>query len=303
MSGSYGPADETESFATIRRAIELGVTMIDTADAYGKGHNEELVGRAIEGRRDQIVLATKFGRTYGAGGERGLCGRPDYVATACDASLARLRVETIDLYYLHRIDPAVPVEETVGAMAELVKAGKVRQLGLSEASAANIRRAAAVHPIAKLQSEYSLFSRDVEDNGVLATIRELGIGLVPFAAIGRGFLSATVRVNEFTGEDVRKHAPRFMGENFQKNLAIVERFQGLAREFGITPAQLALAWLLARGDDVTPLAGMKRRTHLEENVAAEKIALTPEQLAQVEAVVPKGVAVGARSGDPFTVSA
>ena len=300
MSGSYGPADDAESIATIQRAIELGVTLIDTADSYGQGHNEELVGRAIRGRRDRIVLASKFGRTFDAAGGRGLCGRPDYVRTACEGSLRRLGVDVIDLYYLHRVDPAVPIEETVGAMAELVRAGKVRYLGLSEASPENIRRAVRVHPIAALQSEYSLFTRDIEDNGVLATIRELGITLVPFAAIGRGLLSATIRVNSFEGDDVRKRAPRFLGENFSKNLQTVERFGSLARELGLTPAQLALAWLLTRGDDVIPLSGTKRRVHLEENVRAAEIALTPEQCARIESVVPKGVAAGARTSDPFT---
>lgn len=300
MSGSYGPADEAESIATIHRAIELGITMIDTADGYGQGHNEELVGRALRGRHDRIVLASKFGRTYGEAGSRGLCGRPDYARSACDASLRRLGVETLDLYYLHRVDPEVPIEETVGAMAELVRAGKVRRLGLSEADAGNIRRAVAVHPIAALQSEYSLFSRDIEANGVLTTIRELGIVLVPYGGLGRGFLSATVRANDFSGDDVRKRAPRFSGDNFAKNLAIVERFGALAREFSVTPAQLALAWLLAQGDDVKPLAGMKRRAHVEENVGAEKIVLTKDRLARIEETVPKGSASGARSADPFT---
>lgn len=303
MSGAYGFAEDGESVATIHRAIELGITLIDTADAYGKGHNEELVGGALRGLREKVILATKFGRTYGPDGTRGLCGRPDYVKTACDASLRRLGVDVIDLYYLHRIDPAVPVEETVGAMAELVRAGKVRHLGLSEANAQQIRRAVAVHPIAALQSEFSLFTRDLEDNGVLATIRELGIALVPFAAIGRGILSATVRVPQFGGEDVRKHAPRFQGENFEKNLATAERFGALAAEFGVTPAQLALAWVAAQGDDVIPLTGTKRVAHLEENVAAARITLTQEQLARIAAIVPKGSAAGARSVDPFTVVA
>jgi aryl-alcohol dehydrogenase-like predicted oxidoreductase len=300
MSGTYGPGDDAESIRTLDRALELGITFLDTADTYGEGHNESFVGAALRGRRDKVILATKFGRTR-SGSERGVDGRPEYVRSACDASLKRLGVDTIDLYYNHRIDKTVPIEETVGAMAELVAAGKVRHLGLSEAKPDNLRRANAVHPIVALQSEYSLFSRDVEDNGVLATARELGITLVPYSPLHRGFLSATVRATGFEIKDPRSRNPRFSDENFTKNLAMVDRFAALASEFGLSAAQLALAWIYAQGPDIVPIPGSKRVQHLEENVAALDVKLTPDQLARVEAIVPKGSAAGARSADPITI--
>jgi aryl-alcohol dehydrogenase-like predicted oxidoreductase len=302
MSGPYGVSDDAEALRTFDRALELGITFLDTADVYGNGHNEEFVGRALRGRRDRVVLATKFGRTFGGGGARGVDGRPEYVRSACDASLKRLGVETIDLYYQHRVDPSVPIEETVGAMAELQAAGKIRHLGLSEADAANVRRAAAVHPIAALESEYSLFSRDVEDNGVLAAIRELGITLVPYSPLGRGMLTGTVRANDgFAPSDPRARNPRFNDENFGKNMAVVDRLTALAGELSFTGAQLALAWLYAQGDDIIPIPGTKHTSRIEENVAATAIRLTPEQLARIAAIAPKGVAAGARSADPITV--
>jgi aryl-alcohol dehydrogenase-like predicted oxidoreductase len=304
MSGTYGESDDTEALRTVDRALELGITFFDTADVYGNGHNEEFVGRALRGRRDRVLLATKFGRTFGAAGARGVNGRPEYVREACDASLKRLEVETIDLYYLHRVDPNVPIEETVGAMAELKALGKIRYLGLSEASADNVRRGAAVHPIKALQSEYSLFSRDVEDNGVLAAIRDLGITLVPYSPLGRGMLTGTVRSNEgFRAGDPRSHNPRFEGDNFAKNMSVVDHLSALAGEFGITSAQLSLAWLYAQGDDIIPIPGTKRVKYLEENAAATNVHLTAGQLARIAAVAPKGVAAGARSQDPITVPA
>jgi aryl-alcohol dehydrogenase-like predicted oxidoreductase len=302
MSGTYGVSDDAEALRTFDRALELGITFIDTADTYGHGHNEEFVGRALRGRRDRVVLATKFGRTFGTAGARGVDGRPEYVRSACDASLKRLGVDTIDLYYQHRVDKTVPVEETIGAMAELKAAGKIRNLGLSEASAENVRRAAAVHPIAALESEYSLFSRDIEDNGVLATIRELGIALVPYSPLGRGMLTATVRANAvFAPTDPRARNPRFEGDNFAQNMLVVDRLAAFAAELGMTSAQLALAWLYAQGNDIIPIPGTKRVKYLEENAAATSIHLTPENLARVLAIAPKGVAAGARSNDPITV--
>jgi len=301
MSGAYGQVDEAEALRTFDRALELGVTLFDTADSYGGGHNEELVGRALQGRRDRVLLATKFGRTFG-GGSRGVDGRPEYVRAACDASLKRLGVETIDLYYQHRVDPSTPIEETIGAMAELKAAGKIRYLGLSEASPENVRRAAAVHPIAALQSEYSLFSRDVEDNDVLATIRELGIALVPYSPLGRGILTGAVRANgNFAPVDPRSRIQRFVGDNFAKNLAVVDRLGALAAEIGVTNTQLALAWLYGQGDDIVPIPGTKRVKYLEENVGAVAVHLTPAQLARIDAIAPKGVAAGTRSNDPITV--
>jgi aryl-alcohol dehydrogenase-like predicted oxidoreductase len=302
MSGTYGVSDDAEALRAFDRALELGITFIDTADTYGHGHNEEFVGRALRGRRDRVVLATKFGRTFGTAGSRGVDGRPEYVRSACDASLKRLGVETIDLYYQHRVDKNVPIEETVGAMAELKAAGKIRYLGLSEADADNVRRAVAVHPIAALESEYSLFSRDVEDNGVLATIRELGIALVPYSPLGRGMLTGTVRTNDgFAPSDPRAHNPRFEGDNFAQNIAVVDRLAALAAELGVTAAQLALAWVYAQGDDIIPIPGTKRVKYLEENVAATALRLTPENIASILAIAPKGVAAGARSNDPITV--
>lgn len=302
MSGPYGVSDDAEALRTFDRALELGVTFVDTADVYGNGHNEEFVGRALQGRRDRVVLATKFGRTFGTAGARGVSGRPEYVRAACDASLKRLGIDTIDLYYQHRVDTTVPIEETVGAMAELKAAGKIRHLGLSEASAENVRRAAAVHAIAALESEYSLFSRDVEDNGVLAAIRELGIALVPYSPLGRGMLTGAVRTNDgFAPSDPRARNPRFDGDNFTQNMAVVDRLTALAAEFGITGAQLALAWLYAQGDDIIPIPGTKRVKYLEENVAATAVHLTPAQLERILAIAPKGIAAGARSSDPITV--
>jgi aryl-alcohol dehydrogenase-like predicted oxidoreductase len=294
MSFAYGAADETESIATIHRAIELGVTFLDTADMYGSGANEELVGKAIANLRDQVVLATKFG-IYGFDGHNlQVKGNPEYVHQACDASLQRLGVDYIDLYYLHRVDPKVPIEDTVGAMAELVKLGKVRYLGLSEASATTIRRAASVHPISALQSEYSLWSRDPEDE-ILPTIRSLGIGFVPYSPMGRGFLSGAITSPEdFAADDFRRNQPRFQGENFYKNLQLVERVKEIAISKGATPSQFALAWLLSQGDDIVPIPGTKRRAYLEENVGAVNITLTQEELTQIDTIAPKNVAAGDR---------
>ena len=295
MSEFYGAADEVESIATIHRALELGVTFLDTADTYGRGANEQLVGKAIADRRDRVILATKFGIQGRDAGQRLIVnGQPSYVRQACDASLQRLGIDYIDLYYLHRVDPTVPIEETVGAMAELVQQGKVRYLGLSEAAAATIRRAHAVHPISALQSEYSLWSRDPEDE-ILPTIRELGIGFVPYSPMGRGFLSGKItNPNDFAEDDFRRQQPRFQGENFYKNLQLVERVQAIAAEKNVTPGQLALAWLLAQGNDIVPIPGTKRRTYLEENVAAADISLTADELVKIDAVLPTNSAVGDR---------
>jgi aryl-alcohol dehydrogenase-like predicted oxidoreductase len=296
MSEFYGPTDEQESLATIARARELGVTFLDTADAYGIGKNEELVGKAVRGRRQEFVIATKFGfvRDPGNAQSRGIDGRPEYVRAACDRSLTRLGIETIDLYYQHRVDPSVPIEETVGAMAELVRAGKVRYLGLSEAGPATIRRAHAVHPITALQSEYSLWSRDPEDE-LLATCKELDIGFVAYSPLGRGFLTGQIkRFEDLAPDDFRRNSPRFQGENFDRNLALVEQVGALARERKVTPAQLALAWVLARADHIVPIPGTKRRDRLEENVAATRIELSPADLAALDTVAPRGVAAGER---------
>jgi aryl-alcohol dehydrogenase-like predicted oxidoreductase len=295
MSYAYGTADEAESIATIHRALDAGVTFLDTADMYGPFKNEELVGRAIRGRRDQVVLATKFGNVFSPDGQfLRIDGRADYVKQACDASLQRLGVEHIDLYYQHRVDRSVPIEETVGAMAELVKAGKVRHLGLSEAAPATIRRAHAVHPITALQTEYSLWSRDPEDE-VLATVRELGIGFVAYSPLGRGFLTGRFRKLEDLPEgDWRRSAPRFQGENFARNVQMLERVQAIAGEKGVTPGQLALAWVLSRGEDIVPIPGTTRRQHLEENLAAVSITLTSDDLARIEEVAPRGAAAGTR---------
>ncbi|GAA5533502.1 aldo/keto reductase [Deinococcus aluminii] len=303
MSEFYGEADENESIRVIHRALDLGVTFLDTADMYGVGRNEELVGRAIRGRRDEVVLATKFGNVRGPGGERlGINGRPEYVRQACDASLKRLGVDHIDLYYQHRVDPQTPIEETVGAMAELVQAGKVRFLGLSEASAGTLRRADAVHPITALQSEYSLWTRDPEEE-ILPTCRELGIGFVAYSPLGRGFLSGQFRSPEdLPPDDFRRYNPRFQGENFQKNLRLVEAVQEMAREKGCTPAQLALAWLLAQGNDIVPIPGTKRVKYLEDNLGALDVHLSASDLASLEAVFPMGAAAGERYPDMSSVN-
>ncbi len=299
MSEFYGAGDDSESVATIQRALDLGVTLLDTADMYGPFTNEELVGRALSGRRHEVVLATKFGIQRAADGARlGVSGRPEYVHTACDASLRRLGVDHIDLYYQHRVDPDTPIEDTVGAMAELVEAGKVRHLGLSEAAPDTIRRAHAVHPITALQSEWSLWTRDPETDGVLETVRQLGIGFVAYSPLGRGFLSgAFQKVEDLAEDDFRRHNPRFQGENFQKNLELVEHVKQLAEAKGVAPSQLALAWVLAQGDDVVPIPGTKRRTYLEQNVAADDIRLTDAELRRIDEVLPNGTAAGDRYGD------
>jgi aryl-alcohol dehydrogenase-like predicted oxidoreductase len=303
MSEFYGTADEDEAIRTIRRALELGVNFLDTADMYGPFTNEKLVGRAIAGRRDEVVVATKFGNVRSLEGERlGIRGDRLYVLAACDASLERLGIDHIDLYYQHRVDPDTPIEETVGAMAELVQAGKVRYLGLSEAAPETIRRAHAVHPISALQSEYSLWTRDPEAD-VLPTIRELGIGLVPYSPLGRGFLSGRFRSPEDLPEgDFRRENPRFQGANFDRNLALVERVEELAAEKDVTPGQLALAWVLAQGDDVVPIPGTTRVEHLEENVAALEIDLTDDDLRELESVFPMGAASGERYADMSSVN-
>jgi aryl-alcohol dehydrogenase-like predicted oxidoreductase len=295
MSDFYGPTDDVESVATLHRAIELGVTFLDTADMYGPFKNEELLGRALRGRRDQVVLATKFGnRRSPDGAFLGVSGRPEYVREACDASLRRLGVDHIDLYYQHRVDPTVPIEDTVGAMAELVRAGKVRYLGLSEAAPATIRRAHAVHPVSALQTEYSLWTRDPEVE-ILKTLRELGIGFVPYSPLGRGFLTGRFRSpSDIPEGDWRRMNPRFQGENFQKNLELVARVTRIATARGLTPAQLALAWVLGQGPDVVPIPGTRRRASLEENVAAVGVVLTTQELAQLDEAAPRGVAAGTR---------
>ncbi|WP_119681064.1 aldo/keto reductase [Indioceanicola profundi] len=299
MSEFYGQGDEAESIATIHRALDLGVTLIDTADMYGVGRNEELVGRAIRDRRDRVFLATKFGNVRGADGSfHGVSGRPDYVRSACEASLKRLGLEVIDLYYQHRVDPTVPIEETVGAMAELVRQGKVRYLGLSEAAAQTIRRAHATHPITALQSEYSLWSRDPEAE-ILPTVRELGIGFVPYSPLGRGFLTGQFKREEDIPEgDYRRNNPRFQGENFQRNLDLVGQIEAMAEEKGCTAAQLALAWVLAQGEDIVPIPGTKRRKYLEQNLAALNVTLAPDDLARIDRVLPPGAAAGTRYAAP-----
>ena len=295
MSEFYGPGDETESIATIHRAIELGIKFFDTSDIYGPFTNEVLVGKALRPHRGQVIIATKFGIVRDPDGtRRGISGRPEYVHKACDASLQRLGIDTIDLYYQHRVDPNTPIEDTVGAMAELVQAGKVRYLALSEASPATIRRAHAVHPISALQTEYSLWSREPEDE-ILPTLRELSIGFVPYSPLGRGFLTGQIQKPEdLASDDWRKNSPRFQGENFQKNLDVVRKIEQLAAKKGCTSSQLALAWVLAQGDDLAPIPGTKRVKYLEENAAAEQVQLTESDLAELDAIAPKGVAAGER---------
>jgi aryl-alcohol dehydrogenase-like predicted oxidoreductase len=303
MSEFYGSSNESEAIATIQRALDLGVTFLDTADMYGPFTNEKLVGKAIAGRRDEVVLATKFGNMRGEDGAfLGISGHPDYVRKACDDSLRRLGVDVIDLYYQHRVDNQTPIEETVGAMSELVKEGKVRYLGLSEAAPATIRRAQKVHPISALQTEYSLWSREPEDE-ILPAVRELGIGFVAYSPLGRGFLTGRFRsIDDLEPADYRRYSPRFKGENFAKNLDVVARIEELAREKGVTPSQLALAWVLHRGDDIVPIPGTKHVKYLEENVAALEVKLSEDDLRRIDDVAPRGVAAGDRYPDMSTVN-
>jgi aryl-alcohol dehydrogenase-like predicted oxidoreductase len=299
MSQSYGTPDDVESVATIHHAIDRGITMLDTADMYGGGKNEELVGAAIAKRRNEVILATKFGNMRMPDGRfLGVNGKPEYVQSACEESLKRLKISTIDLFYLHRVDTNVPIEETIGAMARLIEQGKVRYIGLSEAGAKTIRRAHATYPITALQSEFSLWTRDLEAE-ILGVCKELGIGIVPYSPLGRGFLTGTVKKNDFGDRDFRRMSPRFQGENFQKNLEIVRRVEEMAAEKKCTPAQLALAWVLAKGKDVVPIPGTKRRKYIDENLAALEISLTAADFARLDGIAPPGVAAGARYPDEY----
>jgi aryl-alcohol dehydrogenase-like predicted oxidoreductase len=296
MSEFYGATDEAESIATLNRALEIGINFFDTSDAYGPYKNEELLGKAFRTRRDSVIIATKFAirRDPSNPTVRTIDGRPEYVREACEGSLKRLGIECIDLYYQHRVDTNVPIEDTVGAMAELVRAGKVRYLGLSEAGPQTIRRAHAVHPITALQTEYSLWSRDPEDE-IFASVRELGIGFVAYSPLGRGFLTGQIKsIDDLAADDYRRYSPRFQGENFSKNLELVTRVTEMAREKGVTPGQLALAWVLAQGEDIVPIPGTKRRSYLEENAAATEIELSAEDLARLDELAPRGAAVGMR---------
>jgi aryl-alcohol dehydrogenase-like predicted oxidoreductase len=303
MSEFYAGRDDAESVATLRRALDLGVTFLDTADMYGVGANETLVGQVVRERPEWVVVATKFGNMRGADGSfRGVNGHPDYVREACDASLKRLGIDVIDLYYQHRVDPKVPIEDTVGAMAELVRAGKVKYLGLSEAAPATIRRAHAVHPITALQTEYSLWSRDPEDE-ILPTVRELGIGFVPYSPLGRGFLTGQFkRPDDVPANDFRRHSPRFQGEAFDRNVELVAQIEAMAADKGCTSAQLALAWVLAQGEDIVPIPGTKRRRYLEDNLGALDMTLSAADLARIDAVLPPGAAAGTRYPAPQMAS-
>ena len=299
MSQSYGTPDDQESTATIHHAIDRGITMLDTADMYGGGTNEDLVGRAIAKRRNEVIVATKFGNMRQPDGRfLGVNGKPEYVQAACEASLERLKISTIDLFYLHRVDTSVPIEETVGAMARLIEQGKVRYLGLSEAGAKTIRRAHATYPITALQSEYSIWTRDPEGE-ILSTCRELGVGLVPYSPLGRGILTGQVKSADFGPKDFRRISPRFQGENFNKNLELVQRIEKIAAEKNCTPAQLALAWVLAQGDDIVPIPGTKRRTFLDQNLGALDVKLTAVDLKRIDELAPRGAAVGARYPEEY----
>jgi aryl-alcohol dehydrogenase-like predicted oxidoreductase len=299
MSQSYGTPDDAESLATLNHAIDKGITMLDTADMYGGGANEELLAPVLAKRRNEVILATKFGNMRQPDGRfLGVNGKPEYVQEACEASLKRLKITTIDLFYLHRVDTSTPIEDTIGAMARLIEQGKVRYLGISEAGAKTIRRAHATYPLTALQSEYSLWTRDPEGE-ILSTCRELGIGLVPYSPLGRGFLTGQVKSADFGPKDFRRISPRFQGENFQKNLELVQRIEKIAAEKGCTPAQLALAWVLAQGPDIVPIPGTKRRTYLDQNLGALDLTLTPADLKTLDGIAPRGSAIGARYPEEY----